>query len=67
MYEPDAPGSYAGMHQFAQKIGRQPNIALYYSVWLQPLNPASLPAAEKHGTLTLVADRRGKCFAGEYC
>jgi hypothetical protein len=29
VYEPDAPGSYNGIDQFAQAIGRQPNLVSY--------------------------------------
>jgi mannan endo-1,4-beta-mannosidase len=54
VYEPDAPGSYTGINQFAQAIGRQPNVALYYSQWLQPFNTSFAVAAAKHGAETLV-------------
>jgi hypothetical protein len=54
VYEPDAPGSYAGMDQFARAIGRQPNVALYYSVWLQPFQAGFAASAAKHGAATLV-------------
>ena len=54
MYEPDAPGSYAGMDQFAHAIGRQPNIALYYNVWLKPFQVGFAASAAKRGAMTLV-------------
>ena len=54
VYEPDAPGSYAGMDQFAQAIGREPNIALYYNVWLKPFQVGFAASAAKHGAVTLV-------------
>ena len=64
VYEPDAPGSYAGMDQFAQAIGRQPNIALYYNVWLKPFQVGFAAWAAKHGAVTLVQiDARH--FAGD--
>jgi hypothetical protein len=54
VYEPDAPGSYAGVDRFAQAIGRQPNIALYYSVWLKPFQVGFAASAAKRGAVTLV-------------
>ena len=36
VYERSAPGSYAGIDQFAQAIGKQPNLAPYYSSWGKP-------------------------------
>jgi hypothetical protein len=54
VFEPDAPGSYAGINQFAQGIGRQPNVVLYYSHWFQPFNIRFASAAAKHGAVTLV-------------
>jgi len=36
VYQPDAPGTYADVDQFAQAIGRQPNLVSYYSRWLEP-------------------------------
>ena len=54
VYEPDAPSSYAGVNQFAQAIGRQPNIVLYYSAWLKPFQVGFATSAAKHGAVTLV-------------
>lgn len=54
VYEPDAPHSYAGVDQFAHEIGRQPNIALYYSAWLKPFQADFAASAAKHGAVTLV-------------
>jgi hypothetical protein len=54
VYEPDAPRSYTGVDRFAQAIGRQPNIALYYNVWLKPFQVTFAAEAAKHGTMTLV-------------
>jgi hypothetical protein len=36
VYEPDAPGSYADLDEFAHSIGRQPNLVSYYSSLTQP-------------------------------
>ena len=54
VYEPDAPGSYAGVNQFARGIGRQPNIVSYYSHWQTPFNNAFASNAARHGATTLV-------------
>jgi Glycosyl hydrolase family 26 len=54
VYEPDTPGSYADIDQFAQAIGRQPNIVPYYSHWLEPFNGQFASEAANHGALTLV-------------
>jgi mannan endo-1,4-beta-mannosidase len=54
VYEPDAPGSYTGIDQFAQAIGRQPNLVAYYSHWLVPFDVHFATAAAKHGAVTLV-------------
>jgi mannan endo-1,4-beta-mannosidase len=54
VYEPDAPGSYTGIDQFAQAIGRQPNIVVYYSHWLVPFDVHFATTAARHGAVTLV-------------
>jgi mannan endo-1,4-beta-mannosidase len=54
VFEPDAPNSYTGINQFAQAIGRQPNVVLYYSHWLVPFNVGFATSAAKHGAVTLV-------------
>ena len=48
------PASYTGMDQFAQAIGRQPNIALYYNAWLKPFQVGFAASAAKRGAVTLV-------------
>jgi mannan endo-1,4-beta-mannosidase len=54
VYEPDAPSSYAGVEEFAQAIGRQPNLVAYYSSWLEPFQVSFASSATKHGATTLV-------------
>jgi mannan endo-1,4-beta-mannosidase len=54
VYEPGAPGSYTGIDQFAQAIGRQPNIVLYYPTWREQFQVGFATAAAKRGALTLV-------------
>jgi mannan endo-1,4-beta-mannosidase len=60
VYEPDAPRSYADVDQFAQAIGRQPNIVLYYSTWLGNFQASFAASAAKHGAMTLVQIGTGK-------
>lgn len=52
--ESDAPYSYAGLDQFAQRIGRQPNLVVYYSRWLDPFQASFANSAAEHGATTLV-------------
>jgi hypothetical protein len=54
VYEPDAPGSYTGIQQFAHGIDRQPNLVLYYSHWLKPFDVNFATTAAKHGATTIV-------------
>lgn len=54
IYEPDAPGSYAGLDQVAQSIGRQPNLVSYYSPWLAPFQVGFATSAERNGATTLI-------------
>jgi mannan endo-1,4-beta-mannosidase len=56
VYEPDAPATYAGVDQFAQAIGRQPNLTSYYSPWfdLEPFQANFATSAAKHGATTVV-------------
>jgi hypothetical protein len=54
VYEPDAPGSYAGVDRFAQSLGSRPNVALYYSGWWVPFQTAFADAAHAHGALPFV-------------
>lgn len=53
VYEPDAPGSYAGIDQFAQNIGMQPNIVSYYSSLTEPFQVGFARSAAKHGAIVL--------------
>ncbi len=54
VYQPDAPGSYAELNQFARAIGRQPNLVSYYSQWGEPFQTSFAATAAKHGATTLV-------------
>jgi mannan endo-1,4-beta-mannosidase len=52
-HEPNAPGKYTGIEQFAQQVGMQPNLVSYYENWLVPFQPKFAAMAEEHGALTL--------------
>jgi mannan endo-1,4-beta-mannosidase len=54
VFEPDAPGSYAGIDHFAQGIGGQPNLVSYYSPWQQPFQRVFAATAAARGADTLV-------------
>jgi mannan endo-1,4-beta-mannosidase len=54
LYDPGAPSSYAGIDQFAEAVGRQPNLVVYYSTWLEPFQASFATSAARHGALTLV-------------
>jgi mannan endo-1,4-beta-mannosidase len=60
IFEPDAPNSYSGLDQVAHAIGRRPDLAVYYSHWLQPFRVTFATAAAKHGATTLVQIAPGK-------
>jgi mannan endo-1,4-beta-mannosidase len=54
VYERDAPRSYAGIEQFAQAIGKQPNLVVYYSSWLEPFQASFATHAAQHGAVPIV-------------
>ena len=60
VYEPDAPASYAGVDQFGRAIGRQPNVVLYYNIWLKPFQVGFASSAARNGAETLVQIDTGK-------
>ena len=47
-------GQYAQVEQFAQGIGRQPNIVMYYSGWTEPFTIPYAQTALQHGATLLV-------------
>lgn len=53
VYEPDAPGSYADLDEFAHSIGRQPNLVSYYSSLTQPFRVNFARTAASRGAITL--------------
>jgi mannan endo-1,4-beta-mannosidase len=54
VYDPQVLSSYAGIDQFAQAIGRQPNIVSYYSAWQEPFQAGFAATAARHGAVPLV-------------
>jgi len=54
VYEPDAPHTYERIDQFAQAIGRQPNLVSYYSSWRERFQAGFATSASKHGAVTVV-------------
>lgn len=54
VYEPASPASYSGVDEFAQLIGRSPNIAVYYSSWWEPFQLAFARAAVAHQAIPMV-------------
>jgi hypothetical protein len=54
VYEPSAPSTYTGVEQFAQAVGRQPNLVSYYSGWNEVFQLAFARTAASHGATTIV-------------
>jgi hypothetical protein len=54
VYEPGAPGSYSGVEQFANAVGRQPNLVSYYAGWGENFETAFAESAASHGATTIV-------------
>ena len=53
LYDPEAPGSYAGIDRFANAIGGQPNLVSYYSSLTKPFQVKFATLAAEHGAITL--------------
>jgi mannan endo-1,4-beta-mannosidase len=54
LYERSTISSYSGVNQFAQAIGRQPNIVSSYVGWGESLQTGFASAALRHGAVPLV-------------
>lgn len=54
VYSRTSPNSYSGIAQFAQAIGKQPDLACYYSSWSEPFQLRFASAAAAHGAVPLV-------------
>ncbi len=48
------PAQYAQVDQFAQAVGRQPNIVMYYSSWGEPFSIPFAQTALQHGATLLI-------------
>ena len=54
VYEPDAPQATTGLQQFAEAIGRKPNLVSYYSSWQEPFQGGFATSAASQGATTVV-------------
>jgi mannan endo-1,4-beta-mannosidase len=54
VYEKSAPASYKQIIQFAAAVGREPNLAGYYSGWPEPFKTDFALTARRHRAATLV-------------
>jgi Glycosyl hydrolase family 26 len=54
LYERSTTSSYAGIDQFAQAIGRRPNLVSYYSGWGEAFQAGFATRAAQHGAVPLV-------------
>jgi hypothetical protein len=54
LFQPQAPGSYAGITAFTNATGVSPSVVSYYSGWNQPFQAGFAAKAARHGALTLV-------------
>ncbi len=58
------PASYAPLDQFATTVGVKPNVALYYSGWLEPFQAAFARQAADHGAVPLIQMEPGRTPMG---
>jgi mannan endo-1,4-beta-mannosidase len=54
VYESASPDSYGMIEEFGRAVGREPNLAGYYSGWPEPFKSGFARAALNHGAATLV-------------
>ena len=54
VFEAGSPPGYAAVAGFAQAVGRQPNLAGYYSGWAQPFAGSFAHKARRHGAIPYV-------------
>jgi Glycosyl hydrolase family 26 len=54
VYEKGAPDTYQPVADFTRSVGRQPNLAGYYSGWGEPFKTAFAETAHRHGAATIV-------------
>jgi Glycosyl hydrolase family 26 len=54
VYEKGPPDTYQPVAKFTKSVGRQPNLAGYYSGWGEPFKTAFAETAHRHGAATIV-------------
>ena len=54
VYAPGVPGSYTHVEAFAKAIGRQPNLALYFSGWGEQFKASFAQTARSHGAVPMI-------------
>jgi hypothetical protein len=54
VYENGAPPGFQPIEQFTQAAGQQPNLAGYFSGWVQPFNTAFADGLHQHGVIPFV-------------
>jgi len=54
VYEHGSPGSYQMIQEFSQAVGREPDLAGYYSGWGEQFQTAFAQTARSHGAATLL-------------
>jgi hypothetical protein len=54
VYEAGAPPGYEPIADFAQSVGRQPNLAGYYSGWVEPFATSFADRVRRHGLIPYV-------------
>jgi hypothetical protein len=53
-YEPEVPGSWSQIAEFADATGVKPGIVVYYSAWNEPFSTSFAQTAWDHGAYVLV-------------
>jgi mannan endo-1,4-beta-mannosidase len=54
VFEDGSPPSYQPIAEFAQAVGREPNLAGYYSGWAEPFQTSYAETIRKHGVIPFV-------------
>jgi mannan endo-1,4-beta-mannosidase len=54
VFENGSPPSYQPIAEFAQTVGRQPNLVGYYSGWAEPFQASYAEMIRKHGVIPFV-------------
>ena len=54
VFEPGVPPGYGAIANFAQAVGRQPNLVGYYSGWAEPFDTSFAEMLHKHGVIPFV-------------